>query len=286
MPTTIRRRLFGRGTIWAVASLLSLALAGCNPHFGTTNGPVQHTTINTRDGEVYEYALDGDTLVAAAPETNEFGNVREFFWSEENPYVADQQSCTTLVYPAGNQGGDIIQTGLALRIAPSGPDGQGVKGVTVHQNIWSAALWIFWVNIWDTTWPAVPYQAHQSFDVSGVVGKFWIENDEFHSTLKSGPWHLCARTRGLDVTFKIWTGTDPEPSWDDPVHVFSTTLPEGWDHPGYSGGYVGHVKGGEAARFTGFSTVPLCLLPDQIDTAYCQAQFDALQDPPPGPTTP
>lgn len=284
MPTT-RRRLFNRGTTGMVAGVLVLVLAGCNPHFGTTNGPVQHATINTKNGEIYHYSLDGDTLIAAAPGTNEWANVRELFWSEEDPYLADQQSCVTLVYPAGNQGGDTIQSGLAMRIAPSGPDGQGVKAITVHQNIWSAALWIFWVDIWDSTWSPYPYQGLQSFDVSGVVGKFWIENGEFNSTLKPGPWHLCARTQGLDLTFKIWTGTDPEPAWDDPVHVFATVLPSGWDHDGYSGGYIGHVRGGQSARFAGFSTVPLCLLPDKIDTVYCQQQF-AERNLPPGPPTP
>lgn len=257
----------------AVSALLGLVIASgvaCIPEFGEVSGPVRHGTLTTSNGESYVYSSDGDLLRATAPDTNTYNGVREFFWRTNGAYVADQQACITWNTPTGSSGTDQIQPGLALRIAPSGPDGKGVKGITVNENIWSAAVWYVWVNVWDSTDTVQPYHGVQLFDLSPIVGMFWLEDGVVHSTLVHDPWHVCARTQGLTLTFKVWTGTNPEPAWDDPDHVFTTTLPEGWNHPGYSGGYVGHVRGGETAVFSGQTSAPLCLVPDMIDTAHCQ----------------
>lgn len=266
----------------ALTAALAVLLAACNPQFGTTSGPAQHASLTTAVGEVFAYSGDGGTVAVSGPATNTDPEIRELFWNEDGPYLADQQACHTWHNPTGSLGGDTVQPGLAMRIAPSGPDGDGVKGITVNENIWAAAIWVFWVNVWDSSTPGRPFQGVQSFDLSPVVGKFWVADGEFHSNLVPGPWHVCARTQALDLTFKVWTGDNPEPAWDDPVHVRTTTLPEGWDHAGYSGGYVGHVNAGETAVFSGQTSVPLCLLPDMIDTDYCQAALDDISGAPPG----
>ncbi|HET8929995.1 MAG TPA: hypothetical protein VFN21_04995 [Acidimicrobiales bacterium] len=276
---TGHRRLRRRG-MWAVTACLSVALVACNPHFGESNGPFRRGTITTQNGETFGYSGGADTVVVSSSGSNTSGNTREFFWQEDRAFYSDQQSCNTWETPTGSQIGDSIQPGLAMRIAPSGPERSGVKGITVNENIWSGAIWIFWVNVWDSSNVEAPIQGVQSFDLSPVVGKFWVDEDGLHSTLEPGPWHVCARTQGSRVSFKVWTGDDPEPSWDDPEQVHSATLPDGWDYPGYSGGYVGHIRAGQSAVFSGQSSVPLCLEPDMSDSAYCREKFAG-----PGSTT-
>jgi hypothetical protein len=268
-------RLRRRGFV-AITVCLSFVLAACNPHFGEASGPVERATINTKNGETFDYSGDADEIFASSAASNTFGNTREFFWKEDRAFLADQQSCNTWETPAGTPGGAGIQPGVAMRIAPSGPDQTGVKGITVNENVWAGALWIFWVDVWDSSNTSAPIKGVQSFDLSSVVGKFWVDDSGFHSTMKPGPWHVCARTQGSQLSFKVWTGDDPEPAWDDPGQVHSTTLPDGWDYPGYSGGYVGHIGAGQTAVFSGQSSVPLCLEPDMFATAYCQEQFAEL----------
>lgn len=248
---------------------------------------MRHGTLTTTNGETYEYSGDGNTILVTAPDTNTGGSIREFYWQDDRPYYPDQESCMTWDTPTGTVGNDIIQPGLAMRIAPSGPDGTGVKGITVNENIWYSAVWIFWVNLWDSTDLESPFTGLQSFDLSPVVGKYWLEDDgSIHSTLKLAPWHVCAQTQGLQFRFKVWTNDEAEPTWDDPVHVFSTILPDGWDYAGYSGGYAGHVMAGQTAVFSGQTAVPLCLAADMIATDYCQSLTTPTTTAPPSTSEP
>ncbi len=265
----------GRNRRVAIPALLvaaMLAATACNPIFGDESGPVRHATLTAADGTVYTYAGDRDrlTVVHGTPSPDE--NAREFFWDTDDPYYPDQQSCTTWDTLAFSQSGGVAQPGLAMRIAPSGPDGDGVKGITVNQNIFYSAVWLIWVNTWDTSRPGDPYEGVERFDLSGIVGSWGTdENGEFRNDLVDAPWYVCARTRGLQLTFKLWTHEETEPAWDDPDHVFETTLPAGWDHAGYSGGYVGHMRPGRTAVFSGFTTTPTCIVPDLADTPGCEA---------------
>ncbi len=251
-----------------------LTLSACNPVFGQSSGPVRHAPITGEPEATYSFEQDGAAIRAMASPTDSVGGTREFFWDTASPYIEDQQACITWENPTGSLGGDQAQPGLAMRIAPTGPDNTGVRGITVNENIWTAAVWYLWVNTWDSTNVAQPYQGVELFDLSDIVGKFWFDDDGMlHSTLVPGPWHICARALGLDFTFKVWTGDDPEPPWDDPDHVFTTVLPEGWDHAGYSGGYIGHLVEGQSVHFSGFSAMPLCVIPEMVDTPRCQEQL-------------
>lgn len=278
----------GKGAVWrprnavfACTCVVAL-MTSCNPHFGQTDAPFQRAVLTGASGESYTYTGDGGTVAVAAAPTNTDKNIREVFWNEDGPYLADEQACITWHTTTGTLGGDIIQPGLALRIAPSGADGASVKAITVNQNIWYAATWLFHVNLWDSSVPGARIAQHAQFDVSPAVGKLFIDDEgNLQSSIEPPPWHVCARLRGPELTVKVWTGDNAEPTWDDPVHVYATVLPESWDYAGYSGGYVGHVEAGQTAVFSGRSSTPLCLQPDMIETAFCQQEFEDLGHPSP-----
>ncbi len=263
------------------ASLLLIVLVAgaCNPIFGDESGPVRHTTLTAPDGSRYAFIGDDDVVTATAPAPFPNGNVREFFWNTDHPYYADQESCVTWNDVSTKENGDITQPGLAMRIAPTGEDGTGIKGITINQNIYAHAYWVMWVNTWYAP-PGTPANVAEntgieSFDLNSIVRE--TVPDGAGGTVRAyipAPWYVCARTRGLQLTFKFWTHREPEPGWDDPTHVFETTLPEGWDHAGYSGGYIGHLLENRTATFSGFTTAPLCLVPDMVDTPECRAALN------------
>ena len=266
-----------RAAIPALMVAVTVAVAACNPVFGETSGPVQHATLTSTAGFQYSYSGDEITVTASQELAFDDNNVREVFWTTESPYYADQQTCLTWDTLAIGQPGGLLQPGLAMRIAPTGPDGQSIKAITVTQNIWYLGIWKFNVHTWDSSSdPAHPFTQISSFDLSPIVGYFTdITEDGWYSSLIDAPWHLCARTEGDQFSFKVWTDQDAtEPGWDDPDHVFTTTLPAGWDHAGYSGGYIGHLRENQTATFSGFTTTPLCLTPDMIDTPHCRALLD------------
>ncbi len=247
-----------------------VVLAACNPIFGDDAGPVNRYIMSRTIGDGYHYVETPTGLTVLAPAPLVDVNIREFFWDHTDPYVADQQTCMTWETTTSG-GAGMVQQGLGMRIAPRA-DGTGLRAIAINQNIWAAATWIIYVNLWESTGADTrdgtdfTYSSAATFDVSPVVGKRWLDDDGvLQSSFIGAPWHVCARLHGSDVTFKIWTGTNPEPAWDDPVHVFSGTLPPGWDQRGYSGGYIGHLPENTTATFSGFSTIPLCLVPDTVE---------------------
>ncbi len=271
MRTLRRHRRFG---LLGVIVAVGVATSACNPVFGTAAGPIQHGTLYSDSGSQYRFTGDGQTVTASAPTPSD-PSIREAFWRTDTPYYVDQQSCLTWNDNSLSQGGEPIQPGLAMRIAPSGANGEGVKAITVTENVMFYGVWIFNVHVWDSTNTAAPFTLVGQFDLSDLT-VMWTDdaNGEPQASLVPPPWHVCARTQGDQFSFKLWTGTNPEPAWDDPTRVFTTTLPDGWVYPGYSGGYVGHLHQDQSATFTGFSSVPLCLEPDMIETAHCQALID------------
>lgn len=274
MPSRIATK---RRTTAMAALILTTVLvaAACNPVFGEPSGPVRHATLTSTQG--YQYAYSGDETTVTAKHASYFtdGNVRELFWDQSTPFYDDQQTCLTWDDLAFTQEGQLLQPGLAMRIAPWG---SGVRAVTVTENIWYAGVWLFNVHIWDTAAdPAHPYTQLATFDAFDIVTEPGFDDDGNPiPMLIDAPWHVCARTQGSQFTVKVWTHKEAEPAWDDPTHAFTTTLPKGWDHAGYSGGYIGHLRDGQTATFSDFTTGPLCMAPDMVDTPDCQAKLEAL----------
>lgn len=242
--------------------LVALILAsGCAPVFGRASGPVRHGAITSASGMEYRYG--GNTeLIQVRPGAIRDPNVREVFWYSGKDWYADQQSCLTWHTTAGSKPGGLLQPGVAVRVTTSGSDNTGVKAITVTENIWAYGIWIFNVHLMDSSNRANPHIQIDSFDASHIVGSVRVVDGKMISTMVPPPWHVCLRTVGRSLRFKIWTNATAEPAWGDPDHVFTTTLPADWTHHGYGGGYIGHLHPGQDAAFSHQRTQRLCGSPN------------------------
>lgn len=262
--------------IAAMLAVVAVLTSACIPRFGKQSGSLWYGTLTSDSGAHNIYTDNGSTVTATASPPAD-STIREAFWHRDTPFTADQETCVTwndTAAAAGLADQALPQPGLAMRIAPTGDHNEGIKAITVTENTWYAAAWIFNVHVWNSLNPGAPFVLVAQFDLSPIVGKAWLDDaGDLHSTLVPPPWHVCAQTHGSQLTFKVWTGTDdPEPAWDDPTNVFSTTLPNGWDYPGFAGGYAGHLHDGQSLTFSDFSSIPLCQAPDMISDASCEAQ--------------
>lgn len=236
-----------------VAVVLGLvALTSCIPKFGTVSGPVTSGVLTPDGSDAYVYGSQGESITISAPETNQGGNLRDFYWDPTAVFYADQESCqrwdsvmdlSTAERVASFPRIDGWQPGIGLRIAPT-EQGNGLRGISVDQNVWAFQLWELMVLVWDTTQDP-PFHGVTSIDISPVVGSL-----SGGGHLARPPWNICAQAFGNQVRVKVWLGDDPEPDWTDPTHVFLETLPDGWDFAGHPGGYVGHLAPGGVQQVT------------------------------------
>lgn len=242
--------------MWAALIATVLVVTGCDPVIGSSSGPVRRATLTSDSGMTYRYAGSRQVAFAQPGVPASDGNVREVFWHSDSRYEADQQVCATWNTVAAVPSTGLLQPGLALRIAPVTTEGAGIRAVTVTQNVYYGAIWLFNVHVWNTLDPTRPFTQVAQFDLSPVVGSL-LHGGSFRPSMVPAPWKVCARARGRTFSFKVWTGTGAEPSWNDPVRVRSVVLPPDWNRPGYAGGYIGHLHPGQAAAFSGVTTVPL-----------------------------
>jgi hypothetical protein len=172
-----------------------------------------------------EYGIVSTPTRASVQSTSSDGNVREVFWPRSARVAADGESCATW----SSQSSRLVQQGAALRIhAVSG----GYRAITVTKNVWFGVNWIFNFHVFDTSRRTL-YASFGHVDLS----------DAFKAGNKPRPlpWHLCARTRGSTVEFKVWRGGTAEPAYGVPGAGGSKRLPAGWSAPGTAGWYIGHV---------------------------------------------
>lgn len=216
---------------------------------------IRHATLTTENWVTYDYRTGPDTVTVAAPAGLTDSNVREIFWPSGTMPTVDDEVCISWDETSESVEGQPIQPGLAMRIASVGSHNEGLRAITLTENVWYSGVWVFNVHVWDTRNLAKPLTQIASFDLSKIVGKLErSSSDTWETTLAPPPWHLCGRTQGDRFSFKVWTGTNPEPGWDDADAVFSTVLPDGWTYSGYSGGYLGHLHDGQSATATFEST--------------------------------
>ncbi len=218
----------------------------------SNRAPVVVGTLTSASGHHFDYTGTANRLTARGPADSVDGNIREVFWQSGSVRRSDQQVCTiwddTSQSPGSPHGNR--QMGLALRVAPATSDGRGLKAITLTQNVYGGATWMFWVDVWNVTDPARPdFDGVKQFDLHSIVGS------SDHAV--PPPWHVCARVQGLTFRFKIWSATEVEPTWHDATHVFTATLPNGWNYPGHAGGYVGHLHSSQTASFSDLATRPL-----------------------------
>lgn len=208
--------------------------------------------LTPASGHHFDYSETARRITARGPAGSDDGNIREVFWQSGSVRRSDQQVCTiwddTAQSPGSPHGNR--QMGLAVRIAPATSDGRGLKAITLTQNVYGGATWMFWVDVWNVSDPARPdFDGVKQFDLHSIVGS----GD--HAV--PPPWHVCARVQGLTFRFKIWSATEVEPTWHDATRVFTATLPNGWSYPGHAGGYVGHLHSSQSASFSDLATRPL-----------------------------
>ncbi len=210
--------------------------------------PITVDVLSSHTGEAVDWGADRNRIVATGPGDNTDGNIREVFAFAGVPESVDHQTCAVWEDTAESSGSPRgnRQMGLALRVAPVRA-GAGVKAITLTQNVYAGATWKFWVDVWWVEDPTDPeFHGVASFDLLRTVGT--------GATAVPPPWHVCARVRGDVFSFKLWTGSEPEPRWSDPARVFSTRLPPGWVYAGRPGGYLGHLGAGETAAFSDLRT--------------------------------
>lgn len=245
---------------WLTRSVLLSALVlvtACVPEFGTPIGvaDLRIAAMSVDGTDSYVYTPDATGLSIAAAPGNTGAETRQVYWDTKTWY-RDLEACQTwdsipdvsTPEKLANPVGEVWQPGVALRIAPT-PSGDQVRALVTNLNIWALAYWSVQVNFWQTTPTGqLNITAINAFDMSAVLGSLLVGD----GTLAAPPWHLCSRVVADQLTFKIWTGDDPEPAWDDPVHARTVTLPPEDVYSGYAGGYVGHIKPGFTEHVSGF----------------------------------
>jgi hypothetical protein len=194
------------------------------------------TRVLTPDGsDRLDVSLTNGVIRMSAPATNTGSNLREVFWPTGQPSFRDGQVCATWQYESTRS----VQEGIALRIV-TGLDSR-VMSLTVDKNVWAGVSWVLWVVGWDTATPEV-FTGIANKDVSAVVAP--------SGDYEPLPWRVCARVIGSALTFKIWVpAREGEPSWTDPTHTGTATIPAKWTVPGKFGWYVGHVPPAGSARY-------------------------------------
>lgn len=217
----------------------------------TTTAPppdleIRHASLTTTNHQTFGYLTGPDSVTITAPDDLDDPNVRELFWTTDVGPVRDGQACTTWDTPFAGHDGAPLQPGLAMRIASSGPGNERIRAVTITENVWGHGTWLFNVHVWDTALPT-PMMPLATWNLADVVAPGAEFSGSEPPRFITPPWHLCGRTEGNVIDFKVWADGTAEPSWSDPGRVFSTVLPPGWDHAGYSGGYIGHMHVGQTA---------------------------------------
>lgn len=181
-----------------------------------------------------------DSVRFIAPwQNSDANNTRVLLDRVDTPLSNDQTSCAT----AWSSGGWPSQEGVAVRILIQG---DRTRALTVIKNVWAAATSVYVVHHWDTSHPEAFGQL-ATFDMSAAVGPSDSTSPELGR-------RLCTRVRGSTLTFKVWPAREPEPSWGDPVHVRSVSLPDSARHSGRPGWYAGHLPPSSAQTVTGMRT--------------------------------
>ena len=195
-------------------------------------------TISTDGDDDYTWSDTVDPVEVSAPEADEGVNLRQVGAADVDP-SRDHRACATWHGPVV----DVAQPGIALRIRT---DGDGVRAITLTNNVWSGARHVWNVHLADSTSNNV-MELRADEALAGFAPSL--------SQLPPLPWRLCARVRGTTFEAKVWAPPDdPEPAWDDPDHAYAVELPEAWVHEGRPGLYVGHLSPGERTSFTDWTT--------------------------------
>lgn len=226
---------FGGSQAGAEAASISSAVA--TPTFDSTSGGAISGMVLTSDG-TDKYLLKRTPtgeLITSAP-TNKSSNLREALVPVDPAPTANGESCATWT----SQTGQNTQLGAAFRVRSSASG--RVRAVTITQNVWFGARWIFNVHVWDTAQspPMTPVGSVNFGQKPSVVPKV--------------PLRFCARVIDDQASFKLWATSESEPAWGDPSRSGSVPLPVAGRGSGRTGWYVGHLGVGDRASYDFMTT--------------------------------
>lgn len=207
------------------------------PTFDSTAGGAIAGTVLTPDGKdtyVLRRTSTGE-LITSAP-TNTSSNLREVLTPTGPAPTENGESCATWTAQTGAN----TQLGAAFRVRTSASG--RVQAVTITQNIWYGARWIFNVHVWDTT-KSPPMALAGSVDL-GQNGNL----------VPKVPLRFCARLIDDQAWFKLWATSEPEPTWTDPSRSGTVPVPVSGRGAGASGWFVGHLPASNSARFDDMTT--------------------------------
>jgi hypothetical protein len=191
--------------------------------------------VTHEHSDSYTISYQAASATVSADTGNTGGNSRDVFWREP-ANLLNAQSCATWTSDSDPFG--IGQQGAALRIRTTGGR---VRAVTVTKNIWGGAAWVFNLHTWDSK--AVPNSVQiGQVDLSATFHR--------NGVIAPLPWHLCAKAVGNTLSFIAWPSGEPIPTYGDPTHGGSATIPAGWDVAGKAGWYAGHVHPGALMGFS------------------------------------
>lgn len=224
------------GRLGVALAGLALITGGC-VHPDLDAGVLTPDTNHPDDYYVIDLDEQSGVITTAAPATNTGGNLRMAFWRRADPASLDQQSCATW---AERDPSSIQQQGAALRIRR---DGGRTRAITITQNIWAGARWVFNVHVMDSAPPG-----------GGGATFTFVDSAEVSLPPDDTPLALCARVIGDQVDFLVWPAGAARPAWGTPGAGGSATLPAGWAEPGIPGLYIGHLVSGERVGFADLQT--------------------------------
>jgi hypothetical protein len=222
------------------AGVILLAAAACEPAVEPLDPSLRAGILTPEHADHYGLTLANGTVTAAAPTSNQGSNTRVAFWQAADQRSVDHQSCSTWV----DAHSDLQQQGAALRIRTAAATGR-TKAITVTNNIFYQARWVFNVHVMDSAMNP-RFRQIASFDLSQV----FRPGGPSTFNVPPYPWRMCARVVGDTLSFIVWPLTHAEPSWNDPRYGGSVVLPAGWGLEGTPGWYIGHLAPGDSVGFT------------------------------------
>lgn len=231
------RRPMTRARTALVVAALALLVPACRRVETVVVGGTRPIELSqhyiTRDAaDAYELESVAGTVRVVAPATNVAGpdgsDTRSVLWPPTATATTNQETCAS--WSGASHAG--MQQGLALRVRTTG---DRFQAIVVAKNVWYGAAWQMNVYTWDTG--RQPY-----FGIHGAVPLH--EAYAAAGPMPDAPWRVCARVDLNQVRIKGWWTSEPEPSWDDPVHTGSVQLPLEWVYSGRAGWYAGHVVPG------------------------------------------
>lgn len=120
-----------------------------------------------------------------------------------------------------------------------------VRAITWSQNIAFAAHALINCHVWDGSGflPLGQVDMSAYLKPGGVYVQF--------------PWHVKTKVEGLSTSIAIWKDGDPETAYGTSGKSGSFTLPAGFDTPGQSGLYLGHMAANDWLTFEDLSVAEL-----------------------------